>query len=285
VNEPLGTLFVVATPIGNIDDISLRARKVLADAEIVAAEDTRHSGRLLERLGIDSRLVSCHEHNETARIPQLLECLAAGNDVALISDAGTPLVSDPGFRLVNAVVAKGFRVCPVPGCNAAIAAASISALPTDQLLFVGFLPASSGKRQTRLHELENSPATLLIYESVHRIKPTLRDIQLVFGAERQMVAARELTKLHETIYRGSVVEVLDQIVADSGGDKGEFTLVIAGADAPVADDLELDRVLKILLGFMGVRQSSEAAAALLSVRKRVAYQRALELREDTDSNY
>ena len=285
MNARSGTLYIVATPIGNIDDISLRARKVLADVSVVAAEDTRRSGKLLERLGIKTRMVSCHEHNEIERVPELLAQLEQGDDVALVSDAGTPLVSDPGYRLVIGAVAANITVSPIPGCNAAIAAASVSALPTDQMLFVGFLPQSSAKRQARLTELRDISATLLIYEAVHRVRATLEDIAKVLGKDRQIVAARELTKLHEQLYRGTVEEVIAQTAVDGNANKGEYTLVIAGSDAPPPDSAELDKVLKVLLGYLGVRQAADAAAKLIDVKKNTAYKRALELRESSDEDY
>ena len=280
-----GTLFIVATPIGNVDDISVRARTVLSAVAVVAAEDTRHTGRLLDRLGIKAKLLSCHEHNEAQRVPQLIARLQAGEDIALVSDAGTPLVSDPGFRLVSAVANEGLTVSPVPGCSAAMAALSIAGLPTDAVLFAGFLPSSEVRRKVRLKELSDRTETLVFYESVHRIAATLTAIAEVLGADRRVVAARELTKLHETIYRGSVEEVLAQVSADSGGSKGEYTLVIGGAaEAPVTDG-ELDKVLGVLLPYLGVRQAADAAAKLLSVKKNAAYKRALELRESTDEAY
>ncbi len=280
-----GTLFVVATPIGNIDDISLRARTVLGEVALIAAEDTRHTGKLLSRLGITGKLLSCHEHNEVARIPQILDCLRCGGDVALVSDAGTPLLSDPGFRVLQAAVAEGILVSPVPGCSAALAALSVAALPTDRVLFAGFIPASAGKRNASLRELADRAETLVLYESVHRIQATLKAIADIFGSDRPVVAAREMTKLHETLYRGSVAEVLVQVEADTGSSKGEYTLVIAGAEPVAATTIELDRVLKILLGYLGVRQSAEAAARILDVKKRDAYQRALDLRESTDDQF
>jgi len=289
LNAPKGTLFIVATPIGNVDDISLRARTVLASAKIIAAEDTRRTGRLMDRLGIarntGNRLLSCHEHNETERVPELLKALKSGVDVALVSDAGTPLLSDPGFRLVSAAAEADIHVSPIPGPSAATAAVSVAGLPTDQLLFVGFLPATAGKRKTRLEALKDSPATLVIFESVHRITDALEDLGAILGSGREMLAAREITKLHETFYRGSIDEVREKVNAASGADKGEYTLVIAGAKAEQPDAVELDRVLEILLGYLGVRQSAEAAAGILGVKKRDAYQRALELRESTDENY
>ena len=280
-----GTLYVVATPIGNTDDISLRARTVLGQVALIAAEDTRHTGKLLSRLGIEGKLLSCHEHNEAGRVPQIVDSLVAGNDIALVSDAGTPLLSDPGFRLLQAVVARGIPVSPVPGCSAAIAALSVAALPTDRVHFEGFLPASAGKRRARLTELADRAETLVIYESVHRIQATLKAIAEVLGEDRPVMAARELTKLHETMYRGTAAEVLQQIEADAGSNKGEYTLVIAGAQPVATSTLELDRVLKILLGYLGVRQSADAAAKILDVKKRDAYQRALELRESTDDQF
>jgi len=227
--QSAGTLYVVATPIGNVDDISVRARKILTESDLVAAEDTRHTGNLLNRLGIASKLLSCHEHNEEQRLPQIIAALESGADVALVSDAGTPLLSDPGFRLVRAVAAAGLTVSPVPGCSAAMAAVSVAGLPTDKLLFEGFLPATAGKRRSRLQVLQTVAATIVVYESVHRIRASLRDIAAILGDDRPVVAARELTKLHETIYRGGAAEVLTQIEADAGATKGEYTLVIAGA--------------------------------------------------------
>jgi 16S rRNA (cytidine1402-2'-O)-methyltransferase len=285
VSSQTGTLFVVATPIGNLDDISVRARAVLSAVAVIAAEDTRHTGRLLKLLGIKAKLLSCHEHNEAARVPQLIARLRAGEDVALVSDAGTPLLSDPGFRLVSAVAGAGLTVSPVPGCSAAIAALSIAGLPTDAVLFAGFLPASQARRKVRLQELSARNETLVVYESVHRITATLTAMAEGLGKDRVAVAARELTKLHETIYRGSLAEVLVQVSDDPGGSKGEYTLVIAGAAETVIADSDLDRALQVLLGYLGVRQAADAAAKLLGVKKNAAYKRALELRESADDQY
>jgi len=284
-NPPAGTLYIVATPIGNVDDISLRARTVLGQVAIVAAEDTRHTGSLLARLGVHSRMLSCHEHNEAARAEQIIERLQAGEDVALVSDAGTPLLSDPGFRLVAAAVAAGVRVSPIPGCSAAVAAVSAAGLPTDRILFEGFLPATGSKRRTRLAALKDRTETLVLYESAQRIQASLHDVSDLFGPGRPVVAARELTKLHETFYRGTVTEVLAQLAVDPGAAKGEYTVVIGGAPEAVVSNAELDRVLQVLLGYLGVRQSADAAAKILGVGKRDAYQRALQLRESTDDDY
>ncbi len=280
-----GTLYVVATPIGNLDDISVRARRVLADVALIAAEDTRRTGKLLDLLGIRNRLVSCHEHNESDRLPEILAALEAGKDVALVSDAGTPLLSDPGYRVVAGAAAHGIVVSPVPGCSALAAAVSVAGLPTDTLLFAGFLPATAAKRRTRLEALVANPATLVLYESVHRIHATLADLRQACGDDRRAVAARELTKLHETLYRGTLREIAERLQADPGAGKGEYTLVIEGVAAAEPGQAELDRVLTVLLGYLGVRQAADAAAKLLGTRKNAAYQRALQLREGSDADY
>ncbi len=285
MNLQTGTLFIVATPIGNADDISVRACAVLSAVAVVAAEDTRHTGRLLDRLGIKAKLLSCHEHNEAERVPQLIARLQAGEDIALVSDAGTPLISDPGFRLVSAAVNEGLIVSPVPGCSAAMAALSIAGLPTDAVLFAGFLPSSEVRRRVRLQELSIRTETLVFYESVHRIAATLTAIADILGTDRRVVAARELTKLHETVYRGLVEDVLVQVNADVGGSKGEFTLVVGGATESLVTDVELDKFLQVLLTYLGVKQAAEVAAKLLGVKKNAAYKRALHLRESADNQY
>ncbi len=285
MNTGSGTLFVVATPIGNLDDISVRARAVLGAVSLVAAEDTRRTGKLLELLGIRNRLLSCHEHNERERLPEILAVLEGGDDVALVSDAGTPLFSDPGYRLVAAAAERGVTVSPIPGCSALTAAVSVAGLPTSALLFAGFLPAAGAQRTARLKQLAGCAETLILFESVHRIGDTLKDLVAVFGGDRAGVAARELTKLHETVYRGTLADVLTQVDADPGGSKGEYTLVISGAAEVPVGEPELDRTLQVLLGYLGVRQAAEAAAKLLGVRKNEAYKRALQVREGSDDGY
>ncbi|MGI9290959.1 MAG: 16S rRNA (cytidine(1402)-2'-O)-methyltransferase [Gammaproteobacteria bacterium] len=280
-----GILYVVATPIGNLDDLSARAVATLELVAVIAAEDTRRSGRLLSHLGIKTELLSWHEHNEGARVPELLARLRAGEDIALISDAGTPLISDPGYRLVQAAIDEGIKVCPVPGCSAVMAALSVAGLPTDEFLFAGFLPASNKKRESRLMELAELPATLIVFESVHRIADSLQSMISVLGADRRAIAARELTKLHESIYRGTLAELLEQVQESSGADKGEYTLVVSGAENEPAGDAELDRVLTVLLGYLGVRQAADAAAKILGTKKNAAYKRALEIRESSDDAY
>jgi 16S rRNA (cytidine1402-2'-O)-methyltransferase len=285
VTSQVGILYVVATPIGNLEDLSPRAVATLQSVAVVAAEDTRHSGRLLQHFGVKSGLISCHEHNEAERIPQLLGRLQGGEDIALISDAGTPLISDPGYRLVAAAAGAGIRVCPIPGCSAVMAALSVAGLPTDGFLFAGFLPATKKRREDRLAELADCNSTMVLFESVHRIRACLQSLVQVFGHERPAVATRELTKLHETVYRGTLAAVLEQIEGQASAGKGEYTLVIGGAAGRQAGDADLDRALGVLLGHLGVRQAADAAAKILNLKKNQAYKRALELREKSDNDY
>lgn len=274
-----GTLYVVATPIGNLDDISARARDVLRRAAFVAAEDTRRAGQLLTHLGVQTRLLSMHEHNEMARVDEVLATLSSGRDVALISDAGTPLISDPGYRVVARVREEGLPVSPVPGCCAAIAALSVSGLPTDRFRFEGFLPARSVARRNRLKVLTSVPETVILFEAVHRIVAVLADMEDIVGADRPIALARELTKRYETIYRGTVAEVRAQLAADPGGGKGEFTLVIAAAAEPKAVTTdELERVLAILLRSVSASQAAALAAEITGTKKRDAYKLATALK-------
>jgi 16S rRNA (cytidine1402-2'-O)-methyltransferase len=227
-----GTLFIVATPIGNLEDVTYRAVRTLGECAVIACEDTRQTRKLLERYGIQTPLVSYHEHNERERAAELIGRLGEGASVALVSDAGTPLVSDPGFRLVEAAIAAGIRVEPVPGPSAAVAALSASGLPTDAVWFGGFLPAKSGQRRRALESLRALEATLVFYEAPHRIVELLTDIEEVLG-DRRVAAARELTKLHEEFLRGRASEVR---AALAGRDtiRGEFTLLVGKGDAPPA---------------------------------------------------
>jgi len=274
-----GTLYIVATPIGNLDDISARACDVLRKAAVVAAEDTRRAGQLLTHLGLKNRLLSFHEHNETARIDAVLATLQSGGDVALISDAGTPLISDPGYRVVERVRAEGLAVSPIPGCCAAIAALSVSGLPTDRFRFEGFLPSRTAARQKTLKTLVNAPETLIVYESVHRIADVLADIETIFGADRPITLARELTKRYETIYSGTVAEVRVKLAADPGGNKGEFTLVIAASPVQqTVAEQELERVVGILLQSVSASQAAALAAEIMGVKKREAYRVATEIK-------
>jgi len=222
-----GTLYIVATPIGNLEDITQRALRILRDVDMIACEDTRHTRKLLNHFGIDAKTISYHEHNETERTAELCETLSAGKDVALVSDAGTPLVSDPGFRLVNAAIEKGIAVVPIPGAAAFVATLSASGLASDQFLFGGFLPPRSAPRKVKLEELSGLNATLIFYEAPHRIAATLRDARAVLG-NRRAVVGRELTKLHEEFARGTLGQ-LSETFADPTKARGEIVLMIAGA--------------------------------------------------------
>jgi 16S rRNA (cytidine1402-2'-O)-methyltransferase len=228
-----GTLYVVATPIGNPEDLSPRAERTLRDVDLIAAEDTRTTGRLLARLGFGKPLLSFHDHNEAQRTAGILRRLGDGMNVALVSEAGTPLVSDPGFRLVRAAAAAGFRIATVPGPSAAIAALSIAGLPTDRFLVLGFLPRRAGRRRAALEELRRETATQVFFEAPHRILAALADLQEILG-NRRAVLARNLTKEHETVLRGTLSE-LHAALAGLDFVAGEITLVVAGADAPDGD--------------------------------------------------
>ena len=279
-SESTGTLFVVATPIGNLADLSSRAADILAAVSMVAAEDTRHTGRLLTYLGLRKRLVSLHEHNEADRVAAIAELLTAGEDVALVSDAGTPLISDPGFRLVRAVGDLGLRVSPVPGACSLIAALSAAGLPTDRFVFEGFLPAREAARRQRLQALARETRTVVLLESSHRVVGSVRDMVAVLGPDREAVVARELTKAYETIRRDVLTGLLDWLQADTDQQRGEFVIMLAGAAATRQDDtvqLEGDRLLGILLETLPTREAARLAARITGLGKNRLYRRALEL--------
>ncbi|MGI9308016.1 MAG: 16S rRNA (cytidine(1402)-2'-O)-methyltransferase [Gammaproteobacteria bacterium] len=281
-----GTLYIVATPIGNMDDISLRARETLSAVNLIAAEDTRRTRRLLTNLGIKNRLLSCHDHNESARAGQILESLGRGEDVALVSDAGTPLVSDPGYKLLREVLAAGFRVTPVPGASAVLAALSAAGLPSDRFYFEGFLPASKGSRAARLAVLATFTDTLIVFESVHRIAATTAELIATFGPSRRACFCRELTKRHESFYRGTLLDIQTLLGDDPGAAKGEFVLVLEGYNAPAVDasEEELGRVLDVLLASVSVSQAASLAAGITGLPRRKAYQLALARQGEASEN-
>ena len=276
-----GVLYVVATPIGNVGDLSPRARETLAGVDLIVAEDTRHTGQLLRRIGIDRPLQALHEHNERARVAGLIERLQGGTRIALVSDAGTPLVSDPGFHLVRAARLAGIEVLPVPGACAAIAALSVAGIATDRFCFEGFLPARRALRRERLAALATEPRTLVFYEAPHRIHELLADLVACLGDEREAAIARELTKVHETHYSGTLAALQAHLADDPHAARGELVLVVAGhaaAAAAAADDTAaLDGVLVPLLGALPVSQAADLAAQITGQKRNRAYTRALEL--------
>lgn len=275
MSQQSGMLYVVATPIGNLEDLSPRARRILGEVALVAAEDTRHSGQLLQHAGIKTRLLSLHDYNEAERTPKLIETLLAGESVALISDAGTPLISDPGYDLVRAARAAGIRVIPVPGACALVAALSVSGLPTDRFVFEGFLSSKQVARRAALGTLAHEPRTLVFYESAHRLVESLADMAEIFGATRQAVVARELTKLHEAIRDGTLADLCTWAGTDTHADKGEVVLLVAGAPR-TEDAVEAERVLDILLEELPVRQAAGLAAKLTGGKRNELYRKALE---------
>ncbi len=278
-----GTLFVVATPIGNLDDLSARALKVLGDVSLIAAEDTRHSARLMQHFGIGTPLAACHEHNERDEGNRFIERLLAGDDVALISDAGTPLISDPGYHLVRQARAAGVRVVPVPGACALIAALSAAGLPSDRFVFEGFLPAKTVGRRARLELVREEPRTLIFYEAPHRILECLQDMREVFGGERQALLARELTKTFETLQGMPLDRLCEWVAADANQQRGECVVLVAGWQAPedeAAVSVEALRVLDLLLAEMPLKRAAALAAQITGVRKNLLYQAALERQQD-----
>ncbi|SDL87676.1 16S rRNA (cytidine1402-2'-O)-methyltransferase [Franzmannia pantelleriensis] len=277
-----GALYVVATPIGNLDDLSPRAARVLGEVAVIAAEDTRHSARLLRHLGLERPMLSLHEHNEAARVSQLAARLAAGDDVALISDAGTPLICDPGFVLVRELRDAGHRIVPVPGACALVAGLSAAGLPTDRFTFIGFLPAKGASRRARLEALAERDETLVCYESPHRIRDTLDDLATVLG-ERRVVLARELTKTFETFLDGSAEALLARLQEDPDQARGEFVVMVAGApprDESEQATLEADQLLAALLAEgVGVKQAAAVATRVLGGAKKAWYARAQALKD------
>jgi len=275
-----GSLYVVATPIGNLGDLSPRAVEVLRSVERIAAEDTRHSRKLLQHFAIQTPLVAVHEHNERELAPRLVEQLRAGASLALISDAGTPLISDPGFNLVRLAREAGVRVIPVPGPSALVCALSASGLATDRFVFEGFLPAKRVARRARLAELQHDSRTLILYESSHRIVDCLQDLAELFGGGRHAVLARELTKQFETIRDASLEELADWVAADRNQQKGEIVLLVAGCPQPDKYQVsaEAEQLLAILLDELPVKLAAKLAARITGLNKRDLYNRALQLK-------
>lgn len=274
----IACLYIVATPIGNLADMSQRAIEILQSVDVIAAEDTRHSGFLLQHFAIKTPSVSLHDHNEQERSETLLTRLQQGESIALISDAGTPLISDPGYKLVSLVREHGIPVIPIPGSCAVIAALSASGLPSDRFSFEGFLPSKQGARLQTLEKLAADTRTLIFYDSPRRLQSTLSDMVSIFGEERRVCLARELTKLHETINTKPLAELLEWVSNDANQQRGECVLLVEGAKQHQdASEVEVNRVLNLLLKELPVKKAAAITSALLGVSKNNAYDMALKL--------
>ena len=273
-------LYVVATPIGNLKDITRRAIEVLAAVDRVAAEDTRVAGQLLAHLGIAKPLLAVHQHNEEAGAEKILAALARGESVALVTDAGTPGVSDPGARVVRRVRAAGFRVVPIPGPSALTAALSVAGLTQPQVLFYGFLPAKPAERRAVLESLKRLPYALAFYESPHRIRDTLEDLATILGEGREVIIGRELTKLFEEIHVGPLGEAVAWLTADSNRSRGEFVLIVSGSKEEAVEEALARRVLEILLAELPASQAARLAAAITGVSRKILYAAAVGRQEE-----
>lgn len=281
-----GTLYIVATPIGNLEDLSPRARQTLADVDLIAAEDTRHTGRLLSHFGIKSRQIALHDHNEQTILDDIIVQLKSGKSVALVSDAGTPLISDPGFRLLRAAHEEKIPVSPIPGASAFVAALSVAGLPTDRFCFEGFLPARQGTRLEKLKAIGNESRTIIFYESVHRIKASIADMNDVFGSSRRAFIGRELSKLHEQCVLASLGELKEMLHTESIVAKGEFVVVVEGADevAVDTDKIDVNQLLVELQAVLPGKRAVAIASTLTGRRKNDLYRLMLELKDDPSNS-
>jgi len=276
-----GSLYIVATPIGNMGDITERAQQTLKDVDVIAVEDTRRSGQLLRHFEISTPMIAVHEHNERQICDSLLSRIEKGENIALISDAGTPLLSDPGYFLVNQARERGVSVVPIPGVSAVITALSVAGLATDRFVFEGFLPAKSSARLQKLEALKEDTRTVIFYEAPHRIVEMLKDCQQVFGGERKVVLARELTKTFETVHGDALEQLIPWVEADENQRKGEFVVLVQGAVSRVDTgiDAESERILQILLEDLPVKKAASLAASITGLKKNALYQFALTLKE------
>ena len=271
-----GCLYLVATPIGNLDDITYRAVQVLKEVDAIAAEDTRHSKKLMQHLGVTTPLVALHEHNENALSEKIIKRLEQGESVALISDAGTPLISDPGFPLVNQAHKAGLKIIPVPGASSVLAALSVSGLPTDRFVFEGFLPSKKTARQNRLRELEKETRTLILFETPHRITVALADLAEVLGEDREIFIARELTKTHEEVKRSSVGQLLEAASSGALQERGEFVLVLAGnGNKQSAIDDQALKIFDLLLEELPLKTSASLASKITGLKRKDFYNEGL----------
>ena len=275
--EPTAALYVVATPIGNLGDMVPRAIEVLQSVDLIAAEDTRHSVKLMQHFGINTPLKAYHDHSGNDTVEYLIGKIQKGQSIALISDAGTPLISDPGYRIVDAAMSAGIKVVPIPGASAAIAALSAAGLPSDRFIFEGFLPAKQQGRTKQLQALKEESRTLIFYEAPHRLLASLQDMQAVMGDEREVVLARELTKTFETIKRSTLAEMTAWVAADSNQQRGECVLLLRGAEEQTSElTSEARRVMDVLLAELSVKQASALAAKITGLKKKPLYQYGLD---------
>ena len=272
-----GTLYIVATPIGNLDDLTPRARQTLAEVNLIAAEDTRHTGRLLSHIGVKTPQRALHDHNESKAVPALIDELLGGRNIALVSDAGTPLLSDPGYKLVAAAHENGIAVSPIPGASAVTAALSAAGLPTDRFCFEGFPPSKQGARETWLRSLAAETRTMVFFESVHRIRESVASMTQIFGAGRQSFIGRELSKLHEQCVRGSLAELGEQLETGSIPGKGEFVVIVHGADKEEGSSIDVDLLITELASVLPGKQVAAIAAKVTGEKRNVIYARMLEL--------
>jgi len=271
-------LYIVATPIGNLGDITQRAVETLNKVDLIAAEDTRHSQRLMSHLGVSTRLLSLHEHNEREKSQTIIDKIKEGQSIALVSDAGTPLISDPGYFLVKLAQEQGVKVVPIPGVSAVVTALSVSGLPSDRFVFEGFLPAKSGNKQKRLDLFKFESRTVIFYESPHRIVDTLEVMLTVFGENRRLVLARELTKTFETIKGDSLGQLCEWVKSDANQQRGEFVLLLEGAtDVPEESEVDQDKMLALLIAELPIKKASKIVSEITGANKKDLYQRALEM--------
>jgi len=266
-----GSLYIVATPIGNLDDITLRAVNILKSVDAIAAEDTRHSKKLLQHLGIDTPMFALHEHNEMLKKSAVIERIQQGESIALISDAGTPLISDPGFLLVRQARQVGITVTPIPGASSILAGLSCSGLPTDRFIFEGFIPSKKGDRKKRLESLSTEKRTLIFFEAPHRIESSLQDCAEVFGEDRQAVVCRELTKTWETFLTGNLASLLSEVQADPNQSRGELVLVIAGQQKSSELDWQSQQLLELLMESLPLKKAASITAQVSGLNKKVLY--------------
>ncbi len=272
MNADAGTLYIVATPIGNLADLSTRARDILSQSSLILAEDTRNTAVLLKHYQINTATRACHEHNENTLLESVFAMLESGQDIALVSDAGTPLISDPGYRLVHAAAQRDYKLCPIPGASALIAALSVCGLPTDRFRFEGFLPAKSAKRIERLKALTTQSITLVFYESSHRINQMLKDCSSVFPAHTEICVAREMTKKFESFYRGCIIDVMGMIAAHANHQKGEFVVIIK-AEAEANQNITRACELALTLAKeLPLKKAAKIAAQTFAVSRNACYE-------------